>query len=168
MYRDCERVQITEPGGPGEVLPCSTVDLAPIEPLAKSSLDRVRCGAPLGLGEDQRRRPKKLCRQAGKSGFQASSSHLRAPVRRVSWWPGGSGAQKRRGLRSSQHPLRGGGGSRSSRVPPALRLDTTMGWRVGSEKRASGRAGERASGQAGGRHLAGLGIVPWVQHRRRQ
>ena len=100
---------ITESGGPEEELPCSTVALVPIEPLAKSSLDRVRCGAPLGLGEDQRRRPKKLCRQAGKSGFQASSSHLRAPERRISWWPGGYGAQKRRGLRSSQHPLRGGG-----------------------------------------------------------
>ena len=40
---------ITESGGPEEELPCSTVALVPIEPLAKSSLDLVRCGASLGL-----------------------------------------------------------------------------------------------------------------------
>ena len=44
------RCQIAESGGPREELPCSTVALAPTEPLAKSNLDRVRCGAPLGLG----------------------------------------------------------------------------------------------------------------------
>ena len=144
---------ITESGGPEEELPCSTVALVPIEPLAKSSLDRVRCGAPLGLGEDQRRRPKKLCRQAGKSGFQASSSHLRAPERRISWWPGGYGAQKRRGLRSSQHPLRGGEGYelKSSRSSTSG-WDTTMGWRVG---RKSAGAGHRTYS------------VPWVQYRHR-
>ena len=71
--RDCslrERVQITESGGPGEVLPCSTVDLAPIEPLAKSSLDRVRRGAPLGLGRISAAGQKRLCRQAEKMEFQ--------------------------------------------------------------------------------------------------
>ena len=44
------RCQIAESGGPGEELPCSTVALAPMEPVAKSGLDRVRCGAPLRLG----------------------------------------------------------------------------------------------------------------------
>ena len=83
--RDCslrERVQMTESGGPGEVLPCSTVDLAPIEPLAKSSLDRVRRGAPLGLGRISAAGQKRLCRQAGKkkkgisTPLAATSEHL--------------------------------------------------------------------------------------------
>ena len=80
-------------------MPCSTVALAPTEPVAKSSLDRVRCGAPLRFGEDHSAGP----RQKVKRGFTArrknrdfspSSSHLRAPERRISWkawgsrWPG--------------------------------------------------------------------------------
>ena len=74
-------LQITESGGPGEELPCSTVALAPIEPLAESSLDRVRCGAPPGLGRISAAAPPKKCRQAGKSGFPSICLFFQPTVR---------------------------------------------------------------------------------------
>ena len=66
-------------GGPGEELPCSLVSLAPIESLAKSSLDRVRCGALLGLGGSAPQ-VKKSCAGRRKNRvsttLQATSWHL--------------------------------------------------------------------------------------------
>ena len=98
--------------------------LAPIEPLAKSSLDRAHCGAPGAArpeaGEDNR--PTKLCRQAENPGFQplfqATSWHLSAGS------PGGLGITG---------PRNGGGyGVPSIRWGGALRVNVpaliTSGW----------------------------------------
>ena len=77
---------------PGEELPCSTVTLAPIESLAKSSLDRVRCGAPLGLGGSAPQAKRYCAAMGGKIGISTTLKlHLMAPEacpeRRISWWP---------------------------------------------------------------------------------
>ena len=95
---------ITESGGPGEELPCSTVALASIEPAAKSSLDRVRCGAAGRIAPPA----KKNCAVKRKNrDFNHSTSHLMAPEHRICWWPGGYGVPSiRRGV--------GGGGGVTS------------------------------------------------------
>ena len=78
----------------GRVTTFYYVALAPIEPLAESSSNRISCGAPLGLG---RRRPQnKIAPQAETSG-SIPGSHLMASQRRISWWPGGYGPQGRMG-----------------------------------------------------------------------
>ena len=78
------------------------------EPLAKSNLDRVRCGAPLGLGRISAAGPIFFCRRRKIWDLNPSSSHPRAPKGRISWWLGGYGGQELGGI--TEFPASAGGG----------------------------------------------------------
>ena len=116
----CVGVRLTNRAAPGEELPYSTAALAPMVPLAKSSLGSA-AARPWGWGGSAPQAQNNFaCRKIGISttlGASHGNRRAHGPGRRISWWPGGYGIQKRRsyGVPSigPASPVWGGGGGTS-------------------------------------------------------
>ena len=95
----CVGVRLTNRAAPGEELPYSTAALAPMVPLAKSSLGSA-AARPWGWGGSAPQAQNNFaCRKIGISttlGASHGNRRAHGPGRRISWWPGGYGIQKRR------------------------------------------------------------------------